>query len=283
MRVGVHCPVRALYVCPDAGMGMLSGSEDAPETPRHALVSGSVAAGCASGNSSTGRIVARDAVAPSTSQETAKQVSETGPAWEGACARRGEGGGGRSGHVRGGVDGRRRDGWAETRAGEDGGRAAGEEATRGGRRREGARTVHVAKVRASIANAVEVQTRRAGARARARDPRGAPRATPSPSWTDARRRAPRRPAEATPGRPRPRRDEMRSDGYGVGGARRAMRWLARVRLVRLEARRPSGRGALCSHPRGGVVDLHARGSKHRDDARRSNKQIDELRTRRNLQ
>ena len=76
---------------------------------------------------------------------------------------------------------------------------------------------------------------------------------------------------------------MRSDGYGVGGARRAMRWLARVRLVRLEARRPSGRGALCSHPRGGVVDWHARGSKHRDDARWSNKQIDELRTRRNLQ
>ena len=48
---------------------------------------------------------------------------------------------------------------------------------RGGRRREGARTVHVAKVRASIANAVEVQTRRAGAGAgaRARPARGAAR------------------------------------------------------------------------------------------------------------
>ena len=110
-------------------MGMLWGSEDAPGFPRHALVSGSVAAGCASGNSSTGRIVARDAVAPSTAQDTPKQVSDTGPAWEGACARRGRGGG------RGGDGGGRqgRGDGAETQSDEGGGRAAGEEASaRGG-------------------------------------------------------------------------------------------------------------------------------------------------------
>ena len=122
----------------------------------------------------------------------------------------------------------------------------------------------------------------ARARARARDPRGAPRGMPSPSWTKARRRAPRRPAEAkaSPGRPRPRRDEMRSDGYGVGGARRAMRWLARVRLVRLEARRPNGRGALCARAARRCCRLaRARGWK-RGRTTRGAQQIDELRTRR---
>ena len=159
-----------------------------------------------------GRIVARDAVAPSTSQETAKQVSETGPAWEGACARRG--GGREAGHVRGGVDGRRRGRARMADARRGGGDARGE-------RREGARTVHVAKVRASIANAVEVQTRRAGAGAgagaRARPARGAARdAIAELDRCDdvALQDGPRR---QRPGRPRPRRDEMRSDGYGVGG------------------------------------------------------------------
>ena len=76
-----------------------------------------------------------------------------------------------------------RGGWAETRwmGGDAGGRGwrtrgGGGGDARGGRRREGARTVHVAKVRASIANAVEVQTRRAGARARARATRAGRRA-----------------------------------------------------------------------------------------------------------
>ena len=150
-------------------MGMLWGSEDAPGFPRHALVSGSVAAGCASGNSSTGRIVARDAVAPSTVQDTPKQVSDTGPAWEGACARRGRGGG-RGGGRQGRGDG------AETRSpAREADARRGRRRPRGGGRGEGARTVHAARVRASIAIAAEVQPRRAGASARARPARGAAR------------------------------------------------------------------------------------------------------------
>ena len=112
-----------------------------------------------------------------------------------------------------------RGGWAETRwmGGDAGGRGwrtrgGGGGDARGGRRREGARTVHVAKVRASIANAVEVQTRRAGAgaRARARPARGAAR----DAIAELDRCATSRSKTARGGNPRaaspaPRRDALR--------------------------------------------------------------------------
>ena len=140
--------------------------------------------------------------------------------------------------------------------------------------------MHVAKVRASIANAVEVQTRRAGAGAgagaRARPARGAAR----DAIAELDRCATSRSKTARGGNPRaaspaPRRDALRRLRRRRGSPGDEM---ARARPPCSPRSETTERArALCSHPRGGVVDWHARGSKHRDDARWSNKQIDELR------
>ena len=154
----------------------------------------------------------------------------------------------------------------------------GRRRARGGGRGEGGRTVHAARVRASIAIAAEVQPRRAGASARARPARGAARDAIAEldKGTTSRSKT----ARGGEGVPRAASPASRRD------ALRRLRRRRRSPGDEMARARPpcSPRSETTERARSSVRPSRAEvlsiGSRARLEASRSAEQIDELRTRR---